>query len=142
MNLNLSKLLYAFAFTVLLSCSDDENDITPTIIIEKSTVIENYTSIVYANYSDTLTDAESLETSITTFINTPTENNFTAAKEAWLNARESYGPTEAYRFYDGPIDNATTEHKTEILLKHIPIPMFKLYSYLFFLNQTFSYRAK
>ena len=27
------------------------------------------------------------------------------AKEAWLNARDDYGPTEAFRFYDGPIDN-------------------------------------
>ena len=28
------------------------------------------------------------------------------AKDAWLAARDDYGPTEAFRFYDGPIDNA------------------------------------
>ena len=28
-----------------------------------------------------------------------------AAKQAWLTARDDYLPTEAFRFYDGPIDN-------------------------------------
>jgi putative iron-regulated protein len=28
-----------------------------------------------------------------------------AAKEAWLTARQSYGPTEAYRPYGAPIDD-------------------------------------
>ena len=28
-----------------------------------------------------------------------------AAREAWLAARDDYGPTEAFRFYGGPIDN-------------------------------------
>ena len=28
-----------------------------------------------------------------------------AAKRAWLRARDDYGITEIYRFYDGPIDN-------------------------------------
>src|SRR3546814_2796430 len=27
-----------------------------------------------------------------------------AAKQAWLDGRDLYGPTEAFRFYDGPID--------------------------------------
>ena len=34
------------------------------------------------------------------------KSNFTAAKDAWLNARESYGQTEAFRFASGPIDDA------------------------------------
>ena len=37
----------------------------------------------------------------------PTEN-LDAAKEAWLTARDEYGPTEAFRFYGGPIDNEET----------------------------------
>ena len=35
----------------------------------------------------------------------PTEATLKAAKEAWLDARDVYGPTEVFRFYDGPIDN-------------------------------------
>ena len=35
----------------------------------------------------------------------PTDATLEAAKEAWLTARDDYGPTEAFRFYDGPIDN-------------------------------------
>ena len=35
----------------------------------------------------------------------PTAATLEAAKRAWLNARDDYGPTEAYRFYGGPIDN-------------------------------------
>lgn len=105
MNLNLSKLVYALAFTILLSCSNNENDITPTITIEKSSIINNYAAIVFANYSDAKIDAENLKTVINTFTANPTEVNFALAKEAWLNARESYGQTEAFRFASGPIDD-------------------------------------
>ena len=35
----------------------------------------------------------------------PTPATLEAAKRAWLLARDDYGPTEAYRFYGGPIDN-------------------------------------
>jgi putative iron-regulated protein len=31
-----------------------------------------------------------------------------AAKQAWLDARDDYGLTEAYRFYGGPIDDEKT----------------------------------
>ena len=35
----------------------------------------------------------------------PSAVNLVAAKAAWKAAREPYGQTEAYRFYDGPIDD-------------------------------------
>ena len=35
----------------------------------------------------------------------PTAETLAAAKDAWLTARDDYVPTEAFRFYDGPIDN-------------------------------------
>ena len=35
----------------------------------------------------------------------PTDATLEAAKQAWLDGRLLYGPTEAFRFYDGPIDN-------------------------------------
>ena len=105
MKQNLSKLMYVFAFVAIQSCSNEEANPEITTIIEKSSVVDNYSAIVYASYSEAITDAEELKTSIDVFIDTPTDANFTAAKEAWLNARETYGQTEAFRFASGPIDD-------------------------------------
>ena len=54
---------------------------------------------------DSKEKAEILKTAINDFVANPTEANQDAAKEAWLEAREPYGQTEAYRFYAGPIDD-------------------------------------
>src|SRR5262249_43610750 len=35
----------------------------------------------------------------------PNDETMAAAKQAWLDARDDYGLTEAFRFYGGPIDN-------------------------------------
>lgn len=66
---------------------------------------ENYATIVYASYEDALNEAIELQTAINSFVEAPSEAGFTAAKEAWLEAREPYGQTEAYRFAGGPIDD-------------------------------------
>jgi putative iron-regulated protein len=47
-----------------------------------------------------------MQEAIDAFLADPTDATLTAAKGAWLTARDDYGPTEAFRFYDGPIDNA------------------------------------
>lgn len=107
MKLKFINLLYLLIPTMFIaSCSSDDSPAEPENSIEKSEVIENYATIVFASYQDALSDAEDLETAINTFVADPTASNFTAAKTAWLEARESYGPTEAYRFADGPIDDA------------------------------------
>lgn len=67
--------------------------------------LANYAAIVLASYTDSLNLAEDLRDAIQTFVNNPTQGNFDSAKAAWLQAREPYGQTEGYRFYDGPIDN-------------------------------------
>lgn len=105
MKLKFINPLYLLVFVLISSCSNDDSP-TPTNTIPKSEVIENYANIVFASYQDALTDAEALETAINTFVSDPTDINFTAAKTAWKTARESYGPTEAYRFADGPIDDS------------------------------------
>jgi putative iron-regulated protein len=68
-------------------------------------VVANYSAIVYASYNDTLTKAKDLKTAIDAFVAAPTATTLEAAKTAWKAAREPYGQTESYRFYDGPIDN-------------------------------------
>jgi putative iron-regulated protein len=94
-------------FGLFTSCNnDDNNGSSDSSNVTKAAVIANYANIVYANYSAALTDAEALKTSISTFTTTPTQANFDAAKAAWKASRESYGTTEAFRFANGPIDDA------------------------------------
>lgn len=85
------------AGSLLFSCNSSEE-------ISNKDVVENYAELVYASYEDTHQHAIDLKEEIVTFISNPTEQGFEKAKEAWLIARETYGQTEAYRFYGGPID--------------------------------------
>lgn len=102
--------LSALVLGVMSCSSDNSSDDDPgAILIDRAVVIENYADIVIASYSDAITDAQSLKTAIDAFVADPTDDNFTAAKTAWRTSRESYGPTEAFRFADGPIDSGDTE---------------------------------
>ncbi|MFV7236073.1 imelysin family protein [Flavobacterium sp. ZB4R12] len=92
--------------TVVLITSCDNNDDSSNSNVTKKQVVENYANIAFANYKKAYDDAVILETAINTFTTTPTDANFTIAKTAWKTSRESYGTTEAFRFADGPIDNA------------------------------------
>ncbi|WP_108742010.1 imelysin family protein [Flavobacterium faecale] len=91
------------ALAFFISCDkDDTNGQT----VSKKEVITTYADIAYANYQKAYEDAVVLETAINTFTANPSETTFTAAKNSWKQSRESYGTTEAFRFADGPIDNA------------------------------------
>ncbi len=70
-------------------------------------VIENYSTIVHVSYEETLAKAASLKVAIDAFLANPDALKLSAAQDAWLDAREPYGQTEGYRFYDGPIDDPT-----------------------------------
>ena len=92
--------LISFASIVLLlffSGCNNNQDLKP--------VVSTYSGIVLANYEDALTDAKSLDEAVTNFTQNPSEATLKDAKEAWLTARESYGQSEAFRFYGGPIDD-------------------------------------
>lgn len=116
--MNRIYILLLLAGTSIMSCKEKETDITNTEEAEKREVLENYASIVYANYSDALSDAQSLKEAITDFTQSPSESKLQKAKEAWLQARESYGQTEAFRFSNGPIDS---EEGPEGLLNAWPL---------------------
>lgn len=89
---------------LITSCNNDDSSNNSNVT--KKQVIENYANIAFANYKKAYDDAVILEAAINTFTATPTEANFLNAKSKWKEARESYGTTEAFRFADGPIDNA------------------------------------
>jgi len=64
-----------------------------------------YADQVVAAYDATIESATELQSAVEAFVADPTEATLRAAKDAWFAGREVYGPTEAFRFYDGPIDN-------------------------------------
>ncbi len=71
---------------------------------EANPLLIAYANIATANYTDALNDAKTLKEKLKDFTNSPTMVLMENAKAAWLNARESYGQTEAFRLSNGPID--------------------------------------
>jgi putative iron-regulated protein len=68
-------------------------------------VATQYATLVHANYDDALQSARTMQQTIEAFVAVPSADTLTAARRAWLAAREVYGQTEAFRFYGGPIDD-------------------------------------
>ena len=115
----LSKILgAAFLATALTACVEDGDDGATgaagtdgvngtngvSTFVTRDDVIKTNANIAYAAYADSLISAQTLKTSLETFVANPTEANFKMAKQAWLDSREPYGQTEVYRFRVGPID--------------------------------------
>lgn len=73
--------------------------------LQASAVVQHYSTLVYANYSDTIAAAQQMQKAIHAFLAKPSLTTQNAARKAWLDAREFYGQTEAFRFYGGPIDD-------------------------------------
>lgn len=82
-------------------------------MISASDVAKNYASLVYATYNDTYKDALDLHKSIDVFLTSPNEENLQKAKQVWLKSRNSFLQTEAFRFYEGPIDFVDEEKGME-----------------------------
>lgn len=78
-----------------LTISDDDAEAVAT----------TYADVVLAGYDDTIGAAESLQRLIDAFVADPTQESLETARQSWLDARDLYGPTEVFRFYDGPIDD-------------------------------------
>jgi len=77
-------------------------DVDPAL---EEAVATTYADLVFDSYDDAVSGAVDMQTAIDTFVAAPTDESLDAARQAWLDARDLYGPTEAFRFYDGPIDN-------------------------------------
>jgi putative iron-regulated protein len=70
-----------------------------------ATVAKHYAHLVQATYDDTLASTLTLQKAVQALIDAPSDEALKAARKAWLDAREFYGQTEAFRFYGGPIDD-------------------------------------
>ncbi len=89
----------------LSACGDDDSGPSAE---ERQEVVDHYADGVSAAYAASLASATELDAAIDAFAAAPTDETMAAAKEAWLAARDDYGPTEVFRFYGGPIDNEET----------------------------------
>ena len=85
----------------------------------RAEVVENYADLVHESYQISLDSATTMDEAIDAFVADPNAETLAAAQDAWLTARDDYGPTEAFRFYGGPIDDE--ENGVEGLLNAWPL---------------------
>ncbi len=79
--------------------------VTPAMAAAPADVLSNYGDIAQASYADSLATAKTLKGAIDTFLAEPTEANLEAARSAWIDARNPYQQTEAYRFGNAIVDD-------------------------------------
>ncbi|WP_157669879.1 imelysin family protein [Chitinibacter sp. GC72] len=75
--------------------------------VDQQQVVKQYSVLVSASYQDSLSSARDMQGKINAFLAAPSPQTLKAAQAAWLEAREWYGQSEAFRFYGGPIDSET-----------------------------------
>lgn len=120
--MKLTKLAaYFAAATMLVACGsddDDDNDVYSNPQVQN--VLNTNADIALAAYNDSVKTAEDLQAALAAFKAEATKADadrddakaaelLTAAKKAWLIAREPYGQTEVYRFRNSPIDSTNYE---------------------------------
>ncbi len=71
--------------------------------------VDSYAALVHASYGEALEEARRMRSAIEAFLDDPNPATLARARDAWINARPAYLRTEAFRFYDGPIDFANPE---------------------------------
>jgi putative iron-regulated protein len=66
--------------------------------------VDGYINLVRDSYGAAAANAKTMRGAIEAFLKAPSEATLGAARGAWVKARPSYLVTEAFRFYDGPIE--------------------------------------
>jgi putative iron-regulated protein len=79
------------------------------LAVLKRAVVTNYAALVSVAYDKALSKAKALNSAVSQFLNAPSSESFDTARAAWLAARVPYSQTEAFRFYDGPIDQVESK---------------------------------
>ncbi|MBZ5711636.1 imelysin family protein [Nannocystis pusilla] len=76
---------------------------------EAKNVVDRYAALVSAAYEKSSRGAEQMDSALQDFVAAPSADTLQATRTAWLGARDDYGLTEVFRFYNGPIDAAPDE---------------------------------
>lgn len=93
-----SLLAITLSVPAMAAKTEAEAEVTP------QQVAEDYAGLVYVTYWDTLLEAKRMQKAVELFLDKPSAILLEAARESWRRAREPYGLSEAFRFYEGPID--------------------------------------
>ncbi len=73
--------------------------------VAKQEVVDHYATIVHAVYADSLSAAKEMQAAIHRLLAEPSAKTMAEARMAWTAARLPYLQSEAFRFYEGPIDD-------------------------------------
>ena len=76
---------------------------------DASAVIDAYVAGGRAQYVAAVADAAKLQSAVEALLAQPNKETLAAARAAWVAARPAYLVTEAFRFYDGPIEEVEGE---------------------------------
>lgn len=116
----LNGLLPVVLLCCVSACSSD-NDGDANEALERA-VVKTYAANLRAAYADSVADALDFQTTVTSFLDAPSEPSLAAARSAWLVSREHYMATEGARFYGGPIDQEDESgHSHEAFLNSWPL---------------------
>lgn len=122
----LNKLINRLALTLALSASSVMADFEPFPPTPEGQpysneiafqALSNYADLAWEMYSDSVRDVIRFNMAVYAFRKDPGPETFDRAKQLWIQARKTYGRTEAFRFSDTPID----ELEIEILVNAWPI---------------------
>ncbi|MGE4369248.1 MAG: imelysin family protein [Burkholderiaceae bacterium] len=72
--------------------------------VTPAAVVNHYADLAIAEYSDALARARILQDAVNRLVQTPSAAALQAARRAWLQAREPYQQTEAFRFGNPVVD--------------------------------------
>lgn len=104
-----------YSLLMIALCSALALGATPALAKKKTEVmndqvskqlIEDYAKHLFATYKILQEKNIALKSAIDQFVKEPSAETHLKAKDAWVEARLAYSPTEAFRFYGGPIDDA------------------------------------
>jgi putative iron-regulated protein len=76
----------------------------PAFTADATQQIATYGETVFRNYREAWARAVDLQAAVARLVVEPGAATLDSARAAWLAARPSYGESEAYRYYGGPID--------------------------------------
>lgn len=93
------------------ACGGDDGDGLATAA---RPVIEHHATMARAAYAEAASQAHALDAAVDAFVAAPSEATLAAARQAWIAARAPYRPSEALRFYGGPIDDPADEREPGI----------------------------
>jgi putative iron-regulated protein len=99
-----ARLLTTLTVTTLAvaACGSDDGSADDELL---AAAVTTYADGAHASYAASVSSATAMDAAVDAFIADPNDTTLAAAKDAWLAARSDYGPTEAFRFYGGPIDD-------------------------------------